>query len=132
VVVGGDPIVVVLLLEARRTSNWVMWLDPPKVVVKISIFSGYVVVAVVAARRSSSGSVGSGGCPLSRWWRWNRASRRSSGLERKIELARRLGMAPRQVAPLFQNGRLIRGGPIFSVSNGDDDDHGMNTAENHG
>jgi hypothetical protein len=27
---------------------------------------------------------------------------------------------------------LIWGGPIFSVSNGGDDDHGMNTAENHG
>jgi hypothetical protein len=25
--------------------------------------------------------------------------------------------------------RLIRGGPIFSVSNGGDGDHGMNTAE---
>ena len=25
--------------------------------------------------------------------------------------------------------KIIRGGPIFSVSNGGDDDHGMNTAE---
>ena len=27
--------------------------------------------------------------------------------------------------------KMIRGGPIFSVSNGGDDDHGMNTAEIH-
>ncbi|KAK1682688.1 hypothetical protein QYE76_043536 [Lolium multiflorum] len=28
--------------------------------------------------------------------------------------------------------KMIRGGPIFSVSNGGDDDHGANTAEIHG
>nr|XP_051203588.1 homeobox-leucine zipper protein HOX5-like [Lolium perenne] len=113
VVAGGDPIAVVLLLEARQSSNCVMWLDPPEVMVKMPICSGYPAVAVVAARRSSSGA---GGGTAERKRRLTdeqvvaleqsfEEEKRNLEPERKIELPRRLGMAPRKVAVWFQNSR---------------------------
>jgi homeobox-leucine zipper protein len=109
-----------------------MWLDPPEVVVNMPICSGYAAVAVVAARRSSSGG---GGGTAERKRRLSAEQvvaleqsfdeeKRKLEPERKIELPRRLGMAPRKVAVWFQNGRArwkanqLAGRDVLPADNG--------------